>query len=87
VVTAKMYFTCFFQVYNMFQDISPEDTEHSLSSEVEVTIIPDLEASTPSSPLFENPIYILDIADVRFMNGNIWWFNVESDNVHDVWSF
>jgi hypothetical protein len=34
---------------------------------VEITIIPDLETSTPASPVFEKPIYILDIRDVRFI--------------------
>jgi hypothetical protein len=53
----------------MFQDIAPEATEFALSSEVQITITPDLEASTPASPRFSEPIHILDIKDVRFMKG------------------
>jgi hypothetical protein len=30
-----------------------------------ITIVPDINASTPASPLFSEPIYILDIKQVR----------------------
>jgi hypothetical protein len=32
---------------------------------VTITIIPDIAASTPAAPLFEKPIYVLDIKQVR----------------------
>jgi hypothetical protein len=32
---------------------------------VNITIEPDIAASTPASPLFAEPIYILDIKQVR----------------------
>jgi hypothetical protein len=30
-----------------------------------ITIVPDIAASTPASPLFSEPIYILEIKEVR----------------------
>jgi hypothetical protein len=53
----------------MFQDENPGTTGCQRSSPVEITITPDLEVSTPASPLFGEPIYILDINYVRFMKG------------------
>jgi hypothetical protein len=50
----------------MFQDSAPGDTALAASSQVEITIKPDLETSTPASPVFKEPIHILDIGDVRF---------------------
>jgi hypothetical protein len=50
----------------MFQDSPPGVTALAASSQLAITIIPDLETSTPASPLFREPIHILDIRDVRF---------------------
>ena len=36
-----------------------------------ITIIPDIAASTPADPLFEKPIYILDIKQVRIKKKNV----------------
>jgi hypothetical protein len=36
-----------------------------LTSEMNITIVPDIAASTPASPLFGELIYILDIRQVR----------------------
>ncbi|XP_033610358.1 uncharacterized protein LOC111871971 isoform X2 [Cryptotermes secundus] len=44
-------------------DSDPTVTGHAASSQVEITIIPDLETSTPASPVFKEPIHILDIRD------------------------
>jgi hypothetical protein len=57
----------FFDVYYMLQDVPPDGrADPELSSELSITIKPDIAASTPASPLFSEPIYILDIREVRF---------------------
>ena len=50
----------------MLQDVAP-DGVRELMSEVSITLEPDIEASTPASPLFSEPIYILDIKEVRYV--------------------
>ncbi|PNF34960.1 hypothetical protein B7P43_G15616, partial [Cryptotermes secundus] len=44
-------------------DSDPRVTGLAASSQVEITIIPDLVTSTPASPVFKEPIHILDIRD------------------------
>jgi len=45
-------------------DVPPQgNTDPELTSEVNITIIPDIAASTPASPLFADPIYIFDIKE------------------------
>jgi hypothetical protein len=39
-----------------------------------ITIEPYIEASTPASPLFEEPIYILDIKQVRIKKQKLFEF-------------
>jgi hypothetical protein len=53
----------------MFQDVAPGATEFELSSEVQITLTPNLEDSTSLSPLFREPIHYLDTKDVSSMNG------------------
>jgi hypothetical protein len=50
----------------MLQDVSPAGyNDPELTNEVIITIQPNIDASTPASPLFEEPIYILDMREVR----------------------
>ncbi|XP_021934573.1 uncharacterized protein LOC110837076 isoform X3 [Zootermopsis nevadensis] len=50
-------------------DVFPGDT--GLSSVVQITLTPNLEVSTPQSPLFKEPIHILDIKDGEDIIGPI----------------
>lgn len=51
------------------RDVAPDGVADGvLMSEVSITLEPDIEASTPASPLFSEPIYILDIRKEEDIN-------------------